>query len=46
MKSAWIFDVTEKDFEEKVLKKSAETPVIVDFWAVLLRPLSFSRSAT
>jgi thioredoxin 1 len=25
------FDVTDKDFEEKVLK--SETPVLVDFWA-------------
>lgn len=32
-KRAWIFDVTEADFEEKVLKKSNEIPVIVDFWA-------------
>jgi putative thioredoxin len=32
-KSAWVFDVTEADFEEKVVKQSHETPVVVDFWA-------------
>jgi putative thioredoxin len=32
-KSAWVFDVAETDFEEKVVKQSHETPVIVDFWA-------------
>jgi putative thioredoxin len=32
-KSEWVFDVSEADFEEKVLKKSHEIPVIVDFWA-------------
>src|SRR5437773_10048152 len=32
-KSAWVFDVSEADFEEKVLKKSHEIPVVVDFWA-------------
>jgi putative thioredoxin len=28
-----IFDVTEQDFEEKVLLASSTTPVLVDFWA-------------
>jgi putative thioredoxin len=32
-KSPWIFDVSEADFEEKVLKKSHDVPVVVDFWA-------------
>ena len=31
--SPWIFDVAEAEFDEKVLKKSHEVPVIVDFWA-------------
>ena len=33
IESPHIFSVTEADFEEKVLKKSHETPVVVDFWA-------------
>lgn len=28
-----IFDVGTQDFEEKVIQKSSEVPVIVDFWA-------------
>src|SRR6516162_6335649 len=31
--SPWIFEVSEADFDEKVLKKSHEVPVVVDFWA-------------
>lgn len=30
---AVIFDVTTMDFEEKVMKASVKTPVVVDFWA-------------
>src|SRR5438874_911660 len=33
MNSPWIFAVGEKDFEAKVIDKSRETPVVVDFWA-------------
>ena len=32
-KSEWVLDVNEADFEDKVIKKSHEVPVIVDFWA-------------
>ncbi|MBI3823218.1 MAG: tetratricopeptide repeat protein [Planctomycetes bacterium] len=32
-KSAFVFEVTQADFDEKVLKKSHEVPVVVDFWA-------------
>lgn len=34
----YSFDVTEKDFEEKVLKLSEQKPVIVDFWAAWCMP--------
>ena len=28
-----IIDVTDQDFKEKVIEKSKEIPVVVDFWA-------------
>jgi putative thioredoxin len=31
--SDWIFEVTEAEFDEKVIKKSHEVAVVVDFWA-------------
>jgi putative thioredoxin len=31
--SPFIFDVTETDFEQKVMRRSLEVPVLVDFWA-------------
>ncbi len=33
MSSPAIFDVTEQDFQEKVLDASVHVPVLVDFWA-------------
>ena len=32
------FDVTDADFEERVLGRSSEVPVLVDFWADWCRP--------
>ena len=31
--SAHVIDVSEADFEEKVLRRSLQVPVLVDFWA-------------
>lgn len=36
--SPWVFDVTAEQFEEQVIRKSAEVPVIVDFWAPWCQP--------
>jgi putative thioredoxin len=36
--SAWIFDVTEQDFVERVIHASHRHPVVVDFWAGWCRP--------
>ena len=36
--SPWISDVTEADFEAKVLEASHKTPVVVDFWATWCEP--------
>lgn len=31
--SEWVFDVGEKDFEQLVVTRSKQVPVVVDFWA-------------
>lgn len=36
--SAFVFDVTEQDFAEKVIQASHERPVLVDFWAAWCQP--------
>ncbi|MDA0283492.1 MAG: tetratricopeptide repeat protein [Planctomycetota bacterium] len=36
--SPWIYDVLTDQFEQQVIQKSAEVPVIVDFWAPWCQP--------
>ncbi|MFN2539025.1 MAG: tetratricopeptide repeat protein [Mycobacteriales bacterium] len=31
--SPYVYDVTEADFEDKVLRRSLQVPVLIDFWA-------------
>ncbi|WP_298860091.1 thioredoxin [uncultured Gimesia sp.] len=31
--SAWIIDITEENFETEVIQQSAQTPIVIDFWA-------------
>ena len=33
-----MIEITDKDFHEKVLKKSLKTPVVTDFWASWCMP--------
>ena len=33
-----MIEITDKEFHEKVLKKSLKTPVVVDFWASWCMP--------
>jgi thioredoxin len=38
MPSAHVFDVTDADFEARVIERSQQVPVVVDFWAPWCAP--------
>lgn len=43
--SMTILDVTEATFERDVIERSSSTPVVVDFWGGVVRPLPPARAA-
>lgn len=38
MAGKWVIEVTDRDFDQSVIERSKQTPVVLDFWATWCQP--------